>query len=254
MERFRPGGGPPNAIFRVWEPLAAVGTHVPCGGQEAVQGRRDFRPALGGRLRPGFDGGVRHPSPRVGFVRRWAVGNRSAHEPTVPHAQTDGPRLRIARRGKRQRIPPEPPPLFALGCTRTPDEPPLAEECQVGSGKWQVAREQSPAAGPPGLPTSDFTLHASAVRNEANLGRPDQDGRGRAKTPAETSPGLIASNEPNLPCTGRKLCCRWGQAYQTKPISRRRAGKGQGREGRPYRHGRAETCETKPIPSQRHGG
>ena len=32
MGRFHPGDGPPNAIFRVWEPLPAVGTHVPCRG------------------------------------------------------------------------------------------------------------------------------------------------------------------------------------------------------------------------------
>jgi hypothetical protein len=32
MGQFHPGDGPPNTIFRVWEPLAAAATHVPCGG------------------------------------------------------------------------------------------------------------------------------------------------------------------------------------------------------------------------------
>ena len=33
------------------------------------------RPAMGGRLRPWFNGGVWHPSQRAGFVRLWAVGS-----------------------------------------------------------------------------------------------------------------------------------------------------------------------------------
>ncbi len=49
MGRFHPGVG-------------SCRSHVPFGGQEAVHGRRDFRPAMGGRLRHWFDGGVWHHS------------------------------------------------------------------------------------------------------------------------------------------------------------------------------------------------
>ena len=109
----------------------------------------------------------------------------------------------------------------------------------------------------------------TAGTNEANLSTWTETGAGGPKTPTAAALGLIVSNEPNLPrpgrkrpClpgpqalptlgssapneanlprTSRKLCCRWGQVYQTKPISRRR-------------HGRAETCETKPIPAQTAG-
>jgi len=38
--------------------LATIGTYVPYEGQEAGHGRKDIRPAMGGRLRHWFDGGI----------------------------------------------------------------------------------------------------------------------------------------------------------------------------------------------------
>jgi hypothetical protein len=43
--RFHPGVGTPNAIFRVGEPLAAVGTHVSCGVKKRFRtGKTSDRP------------------------------------------------------------------------------------------------------------------------------------------------------------------------------------------------------------------
>ena len=123
--------------------------------------------------------------------------------------------------------------------------------------RWGSLRQTNPIS--PSQPEKTLAAKAtsttdprSSAPNKANS-RTNGSGQGSARrTVAPARPS--APNKANLPRTGQKFYRRRGQVYKTKPIPRRRAGKGQGRQGRPCRHGRAETCETKPIPGWKRPG
>ena len=154
------------------------------------------------------------------------------------------------------------------------------------SFKWEVAsvRQTKPSGESSGSSRFAEKRLAASLRTRLCRAKRSQfppagtGGQGQARSPMALPLGQSVPNEANCradssgPGSARRPCRRWGRSCETKPIfpqalygkgvvsrrqptgilrnkanCHRRAGMGEGGQGRPWRYDWVKACETKPI-------